>query len=242
MIPALLHHSRASRAVRIAQLAAVGLTAVVAVVLVLGPRSGPRDVPPLTLPTPGTKPLAASTEAKPQERIDVPALADRFSQLGNSPKPEVKASPTEETKPEVVPTEESVRFLGVLTEPGRRLALLKVNDRQRLLGPGEKFEALRVVEVGLDFAIIEDDHGPRRLTKGERQGAAVTYTGAGSLGAAPNAFNPGAANGALDAAQAAKRARAGEHLARQVQTVGGVVNSSVNVRGAAENGGGEQQP
>lgn len=243
MLPALLHHSQASAAARAAQFSAVGLTAVVVAVLSFGPKADERVVPALTLPQPGPKSLADSPEVKPLPHIDVPGVANRFGQLGNSPKPEPKPSPTEEPTAETPPTEESVRYLGSLSEPGRFLALLKVNDRQRLLAPGESFEAIRIVEVGADFAIVEDSRGPRRLTKGERQSAAVTYTSASPLGAAPNAFNPRAANGALDAARAASRARAADLNAAGRAGMPPNLNTQAieAIRGGGE-GGGEQQP
>lgn len=226
MVPALLHHTQAANAVRIAQLAAVSLTAVVVAVLVLGPKSGERPVPTLTLTDPNVKSFTPPPE-KPQYHADVKSMALALGQLGNSPKPAPKP---EATTPEVVPTpvasEESVRYLGSLTEPGRTLALLKVNDRQRLLAPGEKIESMTIIEVGRDFAIVEDSQGQRRLTKGERQGPAVTYT-TGNLGSAPNPFNAGAANAVIDAATAARNRSAGQ-LGRQIQTPGGVQNNVSN--------------
>jgi len=238
MVPALLHHTQASNAVRFAQLAAISLTAVVVAVLAFGPRSGERPVPALTLADPGTKPVAPTVPEKPQHHADAKSIALALGQLGNSPKPSPKpeTTSTPEPTPTPVASEESVRFLGALTEPGRRLALLKVNDRQRLLAPGEKIESITVIEVGPDFVVVEDSHGQRRLTKGERQGPAVTFTTASSGAASSGSFNSANANNAADVARAAMRARSDPaQLNRQVQTNIEVLNSSTTRSSGEQN-------
>lgn len=240
MIPALLHHTNASHAVRIAQFAAVGLTAAAAAVLTFGPSARERPVAALTLPNPAPKPAPVGAE-KPVAHADAHGISLAMSQLGNSPKPEPKSAPTPtDAAPTPVVSEESVRYLGSLTEPGRRLALLKINDHQRLLAPGERIEAIHIVEVGPDYAVIEDSKGQRKLTKGERQGSAVTYTAANTLGAAPSTFNPGSASIVAEAARNAKFSR--DHVARAAQKLGEVVNTSVNVSGTIERLTGDQQP
>ncbi len=239
MIPSVLHHTQASSAVRAAQMTAVGLSVVAAALVVLGPSGGERAVPELRMPEARVKPVLTQPE-KPATLVDTRALADRFAQLGNSPKPKpVEPEPAPESGPAPVVAEDSVRYLGSLTEPGRRLALLKVSERQRLVAAGETIESLRVVEVGPDFAIVEDGAGQRRLTKGERQGPAITYLSGGVPSAVPSSFNPGVATGAVAAARAAGRARS---MGTPGHPPPGQITTTTNVPRSPSETTGDQNP
>lgn len=135
------------------------------------------------------------------ERMPQPGRAEPVSAHAQTPKPVVPAAnPVQEARPEdlphrtegsgvaepEVPLEERYRLVGVfkMLSGGGECAILddlKWN-RQLLLCSGEEKEGLKMEEVGLDYAVVND--GPRR----ERLGISVDPSGGGgSSGGAASA-------------------------------------------------------
>lgn len=212
-----LNQSRARRYARRAQGAflVVGTCALAAAVWGSRPRPVP-EVEPL-----GT---AVETPAGPEKHddhqpvsADAYGIAKRLNSIANPPKSENYVAPVDPDEGKVVTqSDQSIRFLGLLIEPNRRLALLKIGDRQRLLVAGESVPlggeqtgTLRVVEVADTHVIVETGGVQKRIEKSIAQGPAVTYL----TGVAPSPTPTGRAPGS--SSDPAARARA---LGRQMQT------------------------
>jgi hypothetical protein len=78
-----------------------------------------------------------------------------------------------------------VKFLGAIAEPGRFVALLNINGKQKFLGPGEMYGQVRVVECSATQVVVQfvDEGGG---ADGERQSIAVSErSGPGWTAAAP---------------------------------------------------------
>lgn len=180
-----LNQTTARRFAKRAQAAFLVMGVLSLTVAVWGSRPRPTPaIEPLERPTPLPETSSKTGQARPQV-IDAHGLADRMGHIANPPIPTEKpADTTAEANVDPVPTpgDESVRFLGLLLEPNRTLALLKVGERQRLVAVGEDFALsgdqtgkVRVTEVTADHVTIETDSGPRRIEKSARQGSSVTY-------------------------------------------------------------------
>lgn len=162
---------------------------------VLGTKPRPTEsLPPLEIPAP-TAAKPGGEEASRSLAFDAKAIATRFDHLGNRPKPAPKAdeTPGAETPVEHVPTADALKFLGVLREPGRLVALLKIGEKQRLLGPGEASGDIKVIEVTETHATVSENGAQKKLELQARTGPAVTVLAAG--GPAATGFNPGAPRG-----------------------------------------------
>lgn len=178
-----LNQTRARRYAKRAQAAFLIVGAASLVVAIWGSRQGPSVVvEPLgqaALP----QIASATTDQVPSLGIDVHGLADRLGRIANNP---ILLDKTGTEPPlsqdESLTGDDPVRFLGAVMEPTRRVALLKVGERQKLVGAGESFSSgaeqgglVKVSEVGDDYVILEDGSGSRRIEKSTRQGPSVTY-------------------------------------------------------------------
>lgn len=192
MLPVPLHQRMASTYAKRAQIGfvtlGVGATALAAYSL---RTPAPVETPSLTLPAPAPGKQGPGKLAR-AGTIDAAAVDKRMHQLANYPTaPETPTTGPEETPPELpAATEESVKFLGALVEPTRRVALLKINDRQRLLGPGESEGDVSVVRVTDDHVdIMLKGSTSQTLTKQARSGPTVNQVAASpsapAMGAEP---------------------------------------------------------
>jgi hypothetical protein len=99
----------------------------------------------------------------------------------------------------VDPGDPTIKYLGLVIEPNRRLALLKLGDRQRLVAtgdtltpPGEQPGVFRVAEIADDHVVLDTDAGQKRIEKSLPQGPAVTYlSGSPATPHQPRSTNPG---------------------------------------------------
>ncbi len=188
MLTAALHQRTASTYARRAQVAfvtlGVGATALAAFAL---RTPQPVETPSLSIPVAKPGKTDGSGRLARAEEFDPSAIDRRIRQIGNYPVPVVEASPEDPNITQVpVPVpEETVKFLGALTEPTRRVALLKIGEHQRLLGPGESDGDVTVVEVHDDrVEITLKGSATQTLTKQARSGPTVTYVAASA--ASPN--------------------------------------------------------
>lgn len=153
------------------------------------------DQPPLTVPAPAGVKTGKTTPAPRAEHFDPAATASRFSLVSNNfvPKPPAYEEPTETggEKPPPGPADTSIKFLGALIEPNRRVALIKVNERQHLMGPGDSLGDMTVVSVSDDSVEIRQGNGASEtITKAARAGSPITFV---------NANTPTTAQPVLDA-------------------------------------------
>lgn len=141
---------------------------------------------------PAVEPLDSFTDApagseKSDDRkapvVDAHAISARFKDIANAPSQDKQEYPETQIDDKIEdPGDQEIRFLGLVIEPRRRLALLKVGDRQRLVGAGESFLAggegagiVRVVEVADDHVTVETASGEKKIEKSLSNGPAVTY-------------------------------------------------------------------
>ncbi|MEO0482535.1 MAG: hypothetical protein AAF138_02845 [Planctomycetota bacterium] len=118
-------------------------------------------------------------------------------------KPVDEPTPTDVVAPTpAVPAEKrEIRYLGSIVEPGRRVALLTIDDRQRFLHEGRASGDVQLLEVGADFVRLDIGGVERRLDRASRSADVVTEISAS--GAAPGGIdrNAGRPSSAADAAR-----------------------------------------
>lgn len=119
--------------------------------------------------------------------VDLPAAGSNLARIANRPvppPPPVPVNPTgpvEQTRPAM-----SVRFLGVIAEADRLLALIHAGGRQRVVGrdaliPADTESAtlLKVKEVTREAIVLLDGSKEIRVERSARTGPAVSYVAAG---------------------------------------------------------------
>lgn len=115
--------------------------------------------------------LAAEFPPPPPPETGVPTVP------GTTPTPNAGSGP-------------NVRFLGAIAEPGRYVALLTIDGRQKFLAPGQSFSRVRVLdctasEVQIQIENASGSPGPRQtIAVSEREGPGWT------AGTAPPEIDP----------------------------------------------------
>ena len=182
----------AGKARRIAQIAAIGggVLALAALVSRL-PGTDDRPASPGPIKWPEIKASVATTDDK-RELHDMNAAATRLALVSNKPKPAAHPSePSEESTPDQAVSVD-VKYLGAVLEPTRKIALLRVGEKQRMVAAGKTISladggTLEVVSVDADGCIVRDGQGERRIEKSPRTASAVTTItdGAGNAAGVP---------------------------------------------------------
>jgi hypothetical protein len=99
--------------------------------------------------------------------------------------------------PEPAHTGPEIRFLGVVEEPERLVALLSIDGKQRMLAEGRSAGSVRMVEVSREQVIVQLGRERRTIPLAERSGSSVAWiapgTGGGPGSAASIIHEPGAA-------------------------------------------------
>jgi hypothetical protein len=185
--------------------AAVGVAALgtPATVAPPAPAAAGGSAAPLPAPTPLVLPPADA---------DTLGIAERFAQLGNAPQIEVAQEPPaeepgiDEPPPEVAPPSriaDRVRYLGPVAIGQTMLAMVRVDEAQRVVRPGAVLIAdddpgetitLRAVREG--EIVVGTDRREETIGRGQRLGTSMTLAGGGSELPKPPPF-AGQANGVL---------------------------------------------
>lgn len=175
-----LSQREASNARRFAQVAAIaGATLAVAALFLRLPGTGekPADPEPIEWPEIKHSPEAQSDK---RQTHDMNASATRLALVSNKPK--TASHPpdggSEISTPDQTGTIE-VKYLGAVLEATRKIALLRVGDRQRMVAEGKTISladggTLEVVSVDAEGCVIRDGQGERRIEKSARTASAVT--------------------------------------------------------------------
>lgn len=164
--------ARASLAAKVA-LATLAPLAIAGAILGLKDIPNPNILPPdFTDPadnnnSPNLRPVNYSTMSR------VLTLAGEFPPLEILPVP--SANPGDGTgdgPPPSGPALPVVRFLGAIAEPGRYVALLNIDGRQKFLGPGDSFGTIHVLDCSATEVQIQIDNSDG--TRGPTQAIAVS--------------------------------------------------------------------
>ncbi|MCC6426462.1 MAG: hypothetical protein IT435_06545 [Phycisphaerales bacterium] len=198
-----LSRSIAQRRARSAQLAFGVLALGALAVVTLGiPRL--TAVPSLAevAPKPAQSPTLDPNALKPEDRVAVnsDAISERLMQLGNRPQP--PAPPPEESGPELpppLPPADDARFLGVIREPGRSLAMVNVGGKQRIIAEGEQFGGIEVLSIAADAITVKEGGVEKRIEKHQRSGTAISTSAGGASG--PGSGLEGVRHAGMNAAQ-----------------------------------------
>lgn len=189
-----LTQKEASKAKRVAQIAAIGggVLALAALFLRL-PGTGDKPASPGPINWPDIKPPADPQAGKQHESHDLNAAATRLSLISNRPKPVAPANPeaVETSNPDQTGSVE-VRYLGAVLEPTRKIALLRVGEKQRMVAAGKTISladggTLEVLSIDSEGVLVRDGQGERRIEKAARTASVVTTItdGANNAGGVP---------------------------------------------------------
>lgn len=177
-----LSHDEASIYARRAQWAfgVVGIGAI-AVAAVGTRQTSVQTPPPIEIPAPARVPSNESQGNVGRLAFNPKTIADRLNVFGNHPKPAPKPEETtsEAPLPESTTPNENVKFLGVLKEPARLVALLRIGSKQRFLATGESVENVKVMEISHDQVIIQEAGVEKRLDIQARPDRVVTQVSGG---------------------------------------------------------------
>jgi hypothetical protein len=142
------------------------------------PPSRERTGPIIGFDDPGTSPGTGSTGSG-SPLVDAEGIAIRLSQLANAPKV-VATIPTEPSDdgmiddlPNLMFPVDEIRFLGVIKEPDRLLALTRISGRQTVMWPGRIFEGIELLEVTPEWILIDQDGAEQRIERAERTALAL---------------------------------------------------------------------
>lgn len=184
MVQTTINRAKAAAVARGAQAAAVLL-------LVAGAALGMLGVPG-TAPVRHPQPLEPGTLAPEQEapasthaerfQVDAQGIAMRLQHVANAPKapPSVNQGGVEELP--VVPDTtysadtDEIRFLGLIREPTRILALVRLTERQTVMWPGRVVDGVKLVKIQEDSITIERDGIESRIERATRKGGLNTLT------------------------------------------------------------------
>lgn len=156
-MPAPLARSDAARTSLLAKVAlcVVAPVAIGGAILGLKPIPTPHFEPPILEPEGGQTDGAAIRPVNYSAMTRVLTLAAEFP-----PPPEVTIPDEDGTEPgptTSTPGLPVVRFLGAIAEPGRYVALLNIDGRQKFLGPGEMYAGVRVLECSASEVKVQFD-------------------------------------------------------------------------------------
>lgn len=114
--------------------------------------------------------------------MDVVAIAEGLSYLGNVPVPDPEAQPDDIGGGLAEdPPEREVRFVGSIRVGDRHAAFLNVAGVTKLLRPGDDYEGVRLVEVIGDEVVVSINGGDEEmLEKAERHGPSVSLVTGGA--------------------------------------------------------------
>lgn len=152
--------------------AAFGVGVVALAAAVLPWRATVPTPPPVGEPT-LPEVLAPTKPDAHVQTVDVEAIAERLASVANNPTPKpVEPVPTEPIEPVVaVP---AVSYLGMISAGDRRLAMVKLDERQRVVREGGAVGEETIFEVQADFIRLGREQPGRRVERAQRQGDSTT--------------------------------------------------------------------
>lgn len=126
---------------------------------------------------------SAASENTTGNTVNSGGISDRFMQFSNRPKidPPVE-SPVEmgdDDDPPPPPPAENARFLGVIREPGRLLAMIAVGGRQRIMAEGEEVSGLKIVSIGPESVTVREGGVEKTIQRNQRSGASTSTVAKG---------------------------------------------------------------
>ena len=169
----------ALRAMRIAQVAGLALIALVIGAILYRP-----SIPAPAVPTSNTTtdPNQTSTAPAPVQTFqpDASTLGDLLNQVAGvlpeeqTPEP-ITPTTAQNHTPETTPSSHW-KYLGGIFEPDRKLALVAIDDTQRMVHEGQALERLdiKVVSIGPDAIEILREGVPERIERSHPSGAVVS--------------------------------------------------------------------
>lgn len=175
-----IDRSRAQKVTGAARLAAVAITIGGGAVAVFGLPGGRASTPVAITeqPTESTDAVSGGGEGPDTIPVDPGGIAVRLESVANAPKPViVPVEPTidDPTVHEtfVASDADEVSFLGLIREPGRLLALMRIGGRQVVMWDGRVHEGVRVVEIGEGWVEVEQEGVRQRVERSEKKGASL---------------------------------------------------------------------
>ncbi len=195
MKPAPMSRSTAERRARLARLAFAGLAIGALAVVALGiPRL--TAVPTLAevRPSPARPAPIDAGDARPADRlaVDSQAISDRLMQLSNhpqAPEPPPTTPEDDEPKPPPPPASDEARYLGMIKEPDRRLALVNISGKQHVMAEGEEIKGVKLVSISESAITIHEGGADKQVDRQHRTGSSVSMLGAAD-GSAPMSGRP----------------------------------------------------
>ncbi|MCW5768150.1 MAG: hypothetical protein KIT19_05670 [Phycisphaeraceae bacterium] len=177
-----INRERAQALAHGARFAAIAMALCCGAVVVFGvPGAGTRLSEPSATPTPDAAPVDPQPAPRAVAGVDAGGIATRLSSVSNAPKPVVAAREIESEymeepayEHETVTVNDEVGFLGLIREPGRVLALMRIGGRQAIMWPGREVDGLRVAEIGDDHVQVERGGTRWRVDRSQRKQATVS--------------------------------------------------------------------
>jgi hypothetical protein len=117
-------------------------------------------------------------------RADTEALASRLVLVSNTPKPKDQPKPDGTTAPPVAVfnLKDHVRFLGLVSEPTRMIALLAIDTKQKMVAEKDVFKvpngatqvSVTVKSISESQIVLQDDKGEHTIDIAIKTGSALT--------------------------------------------------------------------
>lgn len=177
-----INRERAQALAHGARFAAIALALCCGAVVVFGvPGAGTRLSEPSVTPAPEAAPADPAPAPRGAPLVDAGGIATRLSSVSNAPRPVVTAGdagaePVDDPgfDEEPLAVNDEVGFLGLIREPGRVLALMRIGGRQAIMWPGREVDGLRVAEIGDDHVQVERAGARWRVDRSQRKQATVS--------------------------------------------------------------------
>lgn len=175
-----INRESAKRAAAGARLAAIAVAMCCGAVAVFGVPFGRVATEPVAA-VPTTEESKVPARPAPEPFVDAGGIAMRLASVSNAPKPVIQAHEEEPLAltedglgvPVEAPSDE-VGFLGFIREPGRTLALMRVNGRQVVMWVDRVVEGLKLVAIGDDSVQVERDGVNWQVERAARKVSSVS--------------------------------------------------------------------
>jgi hypothetical protein len=141
--------------------------------------------PKVQIQLPELDPIRPATSGSPDAiKADTEALASRLLLVSNTPKPKEQPKVDGAAPPpvQVFNLKDHVRFLGLVSEPKRMIALLAVDAKQRMVAEKDVFKvangasqvSVTVKSISDSAIVLQDDKGEHTIDIALKTGSALT--------------------------------------------------------------------